>query len=377
MKRSVLIMSAALIAASALAFAAFLSMTKAVSWSGDSDSLDELISGWASLAEIPGVIFHVQQGENVIYSGASGTLRKSGGPMVEPNTPFHTASVGKLFTATTVLRLHERGLLNINSPVANYLSSEIISGLVVVNDIDYSDQVTIRQLLTHRAGLGNTDQDLSFNIAVLARPARSWSPQELLNRARAVSSVGRPGQQVSYASPGYYLLGLLIEEISGLPYHQVVRQEVFEPLAMASTFETLHEWAGEEETLHHYAGWFDLSDHNPSFEFADGGFVTTAKDLAQFGVALAREELFTKSETSNEFLSLPDSLQDHERYQALGPIVDHSKSGTRLVYHAGFWGVLFIASPEEDAVAIVTLGQSASETWKFWADAKEYIADLF
>jgi CubicO group peptidase (beta-lactamase class C family) len=146
---------------------------------------------------------------------------------------------------------------------------------------------------------------------------------------------------------------------------------------MGSTFETLHEWRGEKETLHHYAGWFDLTNYNPSFEFADGGFVTTAQDLARFGIAFSRKEIFTKKETFIQFLSPQERLQGHERFRALGPQVEYTEDGTRLFFHAGSWGVRFIVSPEQEAVAVIVLGQANAKTHRFWADARAFIADLF
>lgn len=339
------------------------------------ETLDGLVSDWADAPEIPGAILYVQQGDDVIYAGAAGHVRKNGGAPVTIATPFHTASVGKLFTAATVLRLHERGLLDLDAPAADYLGVETLSGLVVVEGTDYADTITIRHLLSHRAGLGNTDQHLPFNLAILMQPNHAWTPQELLDQARTAPPAGRPGVQTRYSSPGYYVLGLVIEAATGRPYHQVVRQEIFAPLGMDATFESNHEWQGEVETLHHYAGWIDLTRHNPSFEFADGGFVTTAQDLARFGIAIARGRVFAESTTTDSLLSPPEGVDPTKQYRALGPRVDHTETGMRMVFHTGSWGVRFIVLPDEDTVAIIALGQTGAKTKPFWDAVRVLLID--
>lgn len=218
---------------------------------------------------------------------------------------------------------------------------------------------------------------LPFNLSILTRPNRVWAPQDLIEQARRVPSAGRPGEQTQYSSPGYFLLGLVIEAVTGQPYHQVVRREVFAPLGMDATFESTYEWRGEVQTLHHYAGWIDLTDHNPSFEFADGGFVTTAQDLARFGIAMARGALFENPQTMHLLLSPPDGADPTRHYRALGPRVDFTETGTRLIFHNGSWGVRFIVSPDADAVAVIALGQTGARTKMFWDAARALLIGLF
>lgn len=360
--------AAALLTAGVYAALMLWSATRPVFAQSAPDTLDGLVADWAALPDIPGAILFAQQGEEVIYAGAFGTLRKDGGAALTTETPFHTASVGKLFTAVTVLRLHERGALDIDAPAARYLGASFMADLLVVDGIDYGEQITIRQLLSHRAGLGNTDKYLPFNLSILTRPNRVWAPQDLIEQARRVPPAGRPGEQTQYSSPGYFLLGLVIEAVTGQPYHQAVRREVFAPLGMDATFERTYEWRGEVQTLHHYAGWNNLTDHNPSFEFADGGFVTTAQDLARFGIAMARSALFEIPQRMQLLLSPPDGADPTRQYCALGP---------RLIFHNGSWGVRFIVLPDEDAVAVIALGQTGARTKMFWDAARALLIGLF
>ena len=109
---------AVLVALTGFLVAGYVTHNKPVAWNGSAETLDAHIEGWASEGPIPGVLLHIQQGETVHYSNAAGALSKNGQTPLMPMMPFHTASVGKLFTAGTVLRLHERGILNIDEAAA-------------------------------------------------------------------------------------------------------------------------------------------------------------------------------------------------------------------------------------------------------------------
>jgi len=347
---------------------------RSAAWRGEAADLDTLLANWAGLGLVPGVILQVEGPDGPIYRGAAGTLSTDGGDPVSPDTPFHTASVGKLFTAATVLRLHERGVLDIDKPAAAYVGDETVAGLVVVDGEDLSGQITIRQLLCHRAGLGNTDDDLRFQLGILSQPGRRRAPRELLDHARRIGAVGPPGAQTSYASPGYFLLGLVIEAAAGMPYHEAVRQETLEPLGMANTFEATHEWPKDAPFLRHHVSWIDFGDFDPSFEFADGGYVTTAADLIVFGKALIQERLFKQPDTHALFLSRPPGAENARGYAALGPHVYHPERGGTAVYHGGFWGVFLVAYPENGVVAAMTLAQSNADLGLFWGQARQILA---
>ncbi len=330
-------------------------------------SLNELVDNWAAIPEVPGVILHVERGGLPIYSRAAGSLTRKAQRAATVSSPFHIASVGKLFTATTVLRLAERGVIDLDAPISTWLDKSVIHGLVVIDGEDFSETITPRQLLSHRAGLANTDDDINFMIGILGSPQSHRTPLDLLGYARKAGGIARPGEVVSYASPGYFLLGLVIEAAAATPYHEAVRAEVFTPLGMNDTFEANHEWTRADTELHHYFGNYDLWTFDPSFEFADGGFVTTADDLARFGRAFMKGELFDDPDTYNQMIAPPhdvDPLEPHV-YQGLGPEVVRTQSGVDLLRHFGFWGVVLLMSPDEDVVIVSTTSQ-ANTNFNAW-----------
>lgn len=335
---------------------------KSVSPGQEPETLAQLVDDWAALPEIPGAILHIERGGLPVFSRAAGTLTRKGDLPATIASPFHIASVGKLFTAVTVLRLAERGELDLDAPISTWLDAKTTHGLVEIDGEDLSAAITPRQLLAHRGGLSNTDEDVNFIIAVLGSPQAQRTPHDLLAYARKAGGVARPDEIESYASPGYFLLGLIIEAAIDKPYHQAVRDEVFTPLGMASTFEANHEWTRQTTELHHYFGSYDLWTFNPSFEFADGGFVTTAADLSKFGRALMNGEVFADPDTYNQMIAPPegvDPLEPHF-YHGLGPQVWRLQSGVDILQHMGFWGVTLLMVPDEDVVIVSTTAQANS-----------------
>lgn len=340
-------------------------------WRGTPDSLADLITGWARLRRVPGVVLRIERGGSLAFAGASGyTTRRPRRPL-QAGDRFHTASVGKLFTATAALRLWERGLLDLDASAVDYLGDDLLSGLVVRDGVDFGRHITIRQLLNHTSGLSNSDDDLCFQLVILLRPGESRTPEVLLARARRMSSVASPGTTQNYASPGYFILGRVLEAAGGMPYHELIRREILVPLGMHATDEANYEWERGQNELHHYVGPIDLSRLDPSFEFADGGFVTTAADLTRFGTALMSGAVFDDPATLDVMCQKPltkEPVGDAD-YMGLGIGVALDARGRRLLYHHGFWGVGLVMCPQAELVMAYSLGQSMSAYEQFQADA--------
>lgn len=355
--------------AAAAAGASLIAWEQAVParWRRTASTLDDLVAGWGGHRRIPGVMLRVTRDGEVSFEGASGRTRRWGGTPLRPSDRFHTASVGKLFTAVTILRLWEQQRLDLDLPIAAFIDRDLARGTVVINGVDYADGITVRRLLNHTAGLGNSDDDLRFQLAIVTRPYQRRTPQLLLDRARRIPAVGVPGQVQSYASPGYFLLGLVIEAATGRSYHEAVRQEVLTPVGLNDTGESIHEWVRSTREQHHYVGLVDLWKVDPSFEFADGGYVTTLADLTRFGAALSDGSIFASASTMEEMLRPPVTTVpvDTADYIGLGVHVARDPGGHQRLYHLGFWGTGLVVVPDEQLVAAYSLGQALADAETF------------
>ncbi len=193
-----------------------------------------------------------------------------------PATKYRLGSITKQFTAAAILLLQQRGQLRVNDPVAKYLPDAPAAW----------SHVTIFNLLTHTSGIPNYS-DLPDFDATKALPA---TPEQLVARFRDQPLQFEPGTAWRYSNSGYTLLGYLIERISGEPYAQFLRENIFEPLGMRDTGYDSNS-AIIPERAEGYTPGPDGSPINAQYidmsvPYAAGGLYSTTHDLLRWEQAL-------------------------------------------------------------------------------------------
>lgn len=314
--------------------------------------LNNLLQEWALKSSVPSVVLRVEDTNGLIYSGARGRTSFNDAAPVKPDSYFRAASVGKLFTSIAVLRLMEKGSISLDDTIDKYLETSLVRRLQIYKGINYGAAITIRHLLSHTSGLPNTDDNPGFGRWLMQYPEKERMPEELLEYAIQIGAEFVPGREQRYSSPGYTVLGLVIEAATRKPYHQVVREEVLNPLGLKNTFEEAHELPEHITPVHSYVGSYDMNRIHPSMEFADGGFVTTTADLTKFGLSLCRGKLFDKPGT----LELAMRSYGSESI-GLGPFVGGTEDSQSYFYHPGHWGVLLYVDTKRELAIAYTVNQ--------------------
>lgn len=234
---------------------------------------------------------------------------------------FRVGSITKTFTAITTLLLVDDGILDLDAPVADY-----------VTRFDIDAGITIRNVLQHTGGINDP---IGFLTAIADDRSRVWTPEEVLAGTR-LDELESSGSH-SYANVNYTILGVLIEEATGQAYHEVVRQRLLEPLAMGDTYLAFYEQGADV-----FAGYYDAFGENGfsgspepiDFDFtstathawASGAMVSTARDLHVMVSALFAGEIFSAS--------LVDEMTPLDGY-GLGILVPDFASATPLFGHDG------------------------------------------
>ena len=223
----------------------------------------------------PGLAVALVHNGQLAWARGFGVTGRATRPPVTAATRFQAASVSKPVTAWGVLRLVEQGRVGLDEPVVGRLGR----WRPPPSRFD-PEQITVRRLLSHTAGLsvhGYVGQlasgPLPSIVGSLAGEAGGSFPVELLEA---------PGRRWRYSGGGYSVLQLLVEELTGQPFADVLRAEVLEPLGMtASSFS----WERTAATAYpHDARGRPV----PDFAFpeqAAAGLVSTAADLARFAAA--------------------------------------------------------------------------------------------
>ena len=228
---------------------------------------------------------------------AAGTVKEK---IIKADQPFHSASVGKAFTATLVAYLAEKGSLSFDDKASSYLKTEILSDLFVIEGTDYSKDVTIRQLLNHTSGAADYFDDKADGEAPLkelipSSPERLWSPMDLIDYSRKYQKpVGIPGEKYHYSDSGYILLGLIIEKASGKSFHEYLNEIILTPLKMDDSYLMFYSEPKNEKRIVADVMFdgVDISRYNSlSIDWSGGGIVSTVYDLSIFIEALNKGEI--------------------------------------------------------------------------------------
>ncbi len=196
------------------------------------------VTGWAAFdlhlmtildAGSPAVSATVLRDGEVVHEVALGERTQAGDP-VEIGDRYRVASMSKVVTAITMLRLVEQGLIGLDDPVGERLAARVGVASPAVG----VEWITVRHLLTHRSGIAQYE-DLMFRRQVEScEQAASTGLGRDLERA--------PGTKLRYSNLNFCLLGLLVEDVTGRRYEDVVRIELLEPLGiegmrLAGTFD--------------------------------------------------------------------------------------------------------------------------------------------
>lgn len=194
--------------------------------------LDQYVESIRSAFDVPGIgLAIVRNGDVVVARGyGARTLGKPGS--VDENTLFGIASNTKAFTATAIGMLVEEGKLEWDAPVNRYLPWFGLSDPYVTREI------TVRDLLVHRSGLGLGAGDL------LWWPASTYDRKEIVRRLRSLPLAGSFRSAYAYDNVLYLVAGEIIESVSGLSWEDFISTRILAPLGMRRTT-VRHSTAGE------------------------------------------------------------------------------------------------------------------------------------
>jgi CubicO group peptidase (beta-lactamase class C family) len=205
--------------------------------------IETLIEETMEESKIPGFAIGIVKDGQPVYSKGFGVAELGSDKPVTPQSLFHVASTGKTVVAMAIMQLVEQGLIELDDPVTDYLPYFSMA------DEAYTD-ITIRHLLAHRAGLPGTEDAIirfqtmepRYDEAALEDYVRSMSEYELLFA---------PGEDYSYSSPGFDVLGDVVAKVSGQSFEEYVDEHIFAPLGMEDSTFLLKEANPELLTVPH------------------------------------------------------------------------------------------------------------------------------
>jgi len=242
------------------------------------DAIDGIVEAGIASRRMPGAVVVIGHRDRVLFRRAYGsrTLHPEPRPM-EVDTVFDLASLTKpIATATSIHKLAEQGRLDLDAPVQRYLPAFAASG---------KEGITVRHLLTHTGGLPPANSLADYADGV----------EEARARLLAIAPREEPGASFTYTDVGFIVLGLLVEELSGVDVGTFARRELFSPLGMEETgFRPASPLAERAAVTEQREGrWMRGEVHDPRAHALGGvaghaGLFSTADDLARYARMLLR-----------------------------------------------------------------------------------------
>lgn len=221
---------------------------------------------------IAGATIVLMQGDSILHTKGYGLADiESNTPVTSSSSIFGVGSVSKTFVATAVMQLCEDGKLELDRDVNHYLKSFQLK-------YKFNDPITIKHILTHTAGF-----DVS-NIGTAVRVERDVIPLAQYLKKRMPPQIRPAGEVITYSNQGYALLGLIVEEVSGLPFNEYISQNILQPLEMDySGFKRQAELKENYATSYLQKGG-QLIPYKPQFElnYPAGAFSATASDMGHY-----------------------------------------------------------------------------------------------
>lgn len=289
----------------------------------------------------------VAQSGRVLLRKGYGLASIAGSVPFDSHTRFRIGSLSKPFFAAGILKLQDEGKLATTDRLAKYFP-----------DFPNADRITVHDLLTHTDGLPNYSDGPDI-LDVIGNPTTS---DAILQRIRARPAGPLPGSRFAYGNTGYYLLGLIIEKVTGKTLDVYMQEAFFRPLGMKGSFVYPSKRNISEGALGYEwkDGAFRKSlDWHLSWAGAAGAVVTNAEDLFRWSEALRRCTVLAKQSCMHLFqpATLSTGLKTGYGYgwyvTSWKGRIEHSHTGAIL----GFSSVLMMF-PQEQITVILLLNGS-------------------
>lgn len=274
---------------SALTFLIFATLALLLSCDKDGGSLDpeleallrDIVTENKEEFGVPGIL------AGVWVPGKGHLIMEDGLADIDTGRPIRktdhvrVGSVTKSFTVTVILQLAGEGLLELNEPVGNYLL-----------DVENSD-ATIAELANMKSGIFNYTEDAEFVTEFVESDfLRVWTDQELIDAADRNAPYFPPGGGWHYSNTNTVILGMIVEQVTGRPLGDEIRERIIEPLGLGGTF-----YPVTPEMPEPFARGYgfdpleDISFTDPSSSAGSGAMISKLPDLKKWGRALGEGTL--------------------------------------------------------------------------------------
>lgn len=331
-----------------IVFLIFLSSAHVGYGQDQTDKLDELLDLYGEYGLFNGSVLVSENGK-VIYKKGIGMANMEWDIPNAPDTKHRLGSITKQFTAALILQLVAEGKLKLDEPITTYLPDYPKAG---------GNKITLHHLLTHTSGIPNYT---SFPKFFEERSRNPYTVEKFVKVFSDSTLQFVPGETFAYSNSGYFLLGAIIEKVTGKSYEEQLKQRIFTPLNMNNSGFDHHENILKKRATGYQKLGTDYQNSpylDMSLPYAAGSLYATVEDLYLWDQALYTDQLLNKESKDLMFGKYIPASGGHYGYGwSMGrhPI-GNTKDSVETIGHGGGingFNTLITRFPEEKNLVIL------------------------
>lgn len=305
--------------------------------------------------------FLVAKNGQILYENYNGFANRKNNDPIDENTPMHVASVGKVVTAITVLRLVDQGKINLDQPV-----DEIIDGFPY-------HTITVRTLLSHRSGLkyyGYYDGIWDFRKTVTNQDVI-----DIINQEK-VPLEFTPNKKFKYSNTNYVLLASIVEKVTQKSFKEAVKDIIFDPLQMTHSFVFDDVSKKDLVTQSYKANKMLMHWDYMDGTYGDKNIYTTPRDFLKLDTAIYSDD-FLSAALKQEMYRGYSFENKGDRNYGLGIRLIKMKNGEQYTYHNGWWrgNTSSYIRLAQDSVSIILFSNKYSNLTYKTVDLSHHFGD--
>ncbi|MBD2700021.1 serine hydrolase [Spirosoma sp. BT702] len=307
------------------------------------EKLDEYLQAVANLHRLNGTVLIAKKGEVLIQKGY-GWRNEAAKIANDTSSIYQLGSITKTFTGAAILQLQAEGKLSVKDKLSKYFP-----------DFPNADQITLDDLFAHTSGIydykGFLYQKEGPDKMDFTRPI---DKNRLVARFSSKPTTGKPGDEVQYTNSGYYLLGLLIEKLTGKQFETVIRERFLTPLRLTNTgFDFINLKRPGKTVGYTYHKDSVLVAETPidsTTGYAAGGMYSTVGDLYRWARAIQSSQFLSAADWQRSVTPIGKTMWSY------GWGINKFKGNKVLAFQNGNlpgYSTFFTLMPEEDIVFVV------------------------
>lgn len=306
--------------------------------------IDTLLNAYTNLSQFNGSALVAAKGK-ILLSKGYGYRDAATGVLNDEHSIFQLGSVTKQFTSAVILKLQEEHKLSVSDKLSKYFPA-----------YPKGDSITIKELLTHTAGIYNYTNDQDFMKNEITKPKTREQMMALFENKPLDFS---PGTSWSYSNSGYSMLGYIIEKVTKASYEEAVRNYIFSPLKMTHSGFDFTDLKSADKTT----GYFVLNTHDTmkapivdsTVSFSAGAIYSTTGDLYRWSQALENNTILSASEQTEAYTPVKNNY-------GYGWGIDSINGKTRVGHNGGIPGyITTISRIPADDVTIILLSNASNQ----------------